>query len=85
MYYVLCIPFLIRLVSRLLYHDVARACGPMYFFVCRHLGGLGGPRIYMSIHVYGDPNVFYMCFLVDVYDGIYSICYDRMYDVFMCV
>jgi hypothetical protein len=31
MYFVLCIPFLIRLVSRFLYHDVARACGPMYF------------------------------------------------------
>jgi hypothetical protein len=31
MYFVLCIPFLIRLVSRFLYHDVARACGLMYF------------------------------------------------------
>jgi hypothetical protein len=52
MYSVLCILFLIRLVSRFLYHDVARACRLMYFFVCKHLGGLRGPRIYISIHVY---------------------------------
>jgi hypothetical protein len=39
--------------------------------------------IYMSIHVYGDPNVSYMCFWFYVDDDIYSI--DRMYDMFMCV
>jgi hypothetical protein len=39
----------------------------------------------MSIHVYGDPNVSYMCFWFYVDDDIYSICCDRMYDMFMCV
>jgi hypothetical protein len=39
--------------------------GRCIFCVCKHFGWPERPTyIYMSIHVYGDPNVFYMCFLL---------------------
>jgi hypothetical protein len=47
-----CVYLFDRLVSLFLYHDVARACGPMYFYVCKNSDGRGGPYIYMSIHVF---------------------------------
>jgi hypothetical protein len=52
MYVCTCVYLFDRLVSRFLYRDVARACGPMYFVVCKHLDGLRGPHIYIYIYIY---------------------------------
>jgi hypothetical protein len=59
--------FLIRLVSRFLYHDVARACGPMYLLYVN----IRVLYIYMSRHILRSKCVTGVLFFDDDDDDVY--------------
>jgi hypothetical protein len=65
------------------WHGPAGRCISVLMYV-NILDGLKGPCIYMSRHVYGDPNVCYMCCFILMMLTL-SICCDRMYEMVMYV